>query len=117
MGRNYKTPAKAGIMDWGDDVWRSTRFNRNYVFNFLIGKEWQMGKNNQNTLSLNTRFSYQGGNRYSPVNEAASQITKDVVYDETDAFELQAKPGLNVHFTASYKVNKKKSSREIALKY
>ena len=100
----------------GDDVWRSTRFNRNYVFNFLIGKEWQMGKNNQNTLSLNTRFSYQGGNRYTPVNEAASQIAKDVVYDETDAFELQAKPGLNVHFTASYKVNKKKSSREIALK-
>jgi len=100
----------------GDNVWRSTRFNRNYVFNFLIGKEWQLGKSKQNTLSLNSRFCYQGGNRYSLVNEAASHIEKEVVYDETNAFELRAKPALNVHFTASYKVNKKKSSREIALK-
>lgn len=100
----------------GDDVWRSTRFNRNYVVNFLIGKEWQMGKNDQNTLSLNTRFTYQGGNRYSPLNEEASQVAKDIVYDETNAFDMQAQPSLNVHFTASYKVNKKKSSREIALK-
>ncbi len=100
----------------GDNVWRNTRFNRNYVFNFLIGKEWQIGKSKQNTLSLNTRFSYQGGNRYSPVNEAASQIAKDIVYDETNAFKMQSAPALNVHFTASYKVNKKKSSREIALK-
>jgi hypothetical protein len=100
----------------GDQVWRSTRFNRNYVVNFLIGKEWQLGKNKQNVLSLNTRFTYQGGNRYSPVNEAASQLAQDIVYDETKAYQLQADPSLNVHFTASYKVNKKRSSREIALK-
>ena len=100
----------------GDGVWRSTRFNRNFVFNFLIGKEWQLGKNKQNTLSLNTRFTYQGGNRYSPVNEAASHFEQDVVYDETNAYKMQAQPSLNVHFTASYKVNKKKSAREIALK-
>lgn len=100
----------------GDHVWRNSRFNRNYVFNFLIGKEWQMGKNDQNVLSLNTRFSYQGGNRFSRVNEAASNIAKDIVYDETNAFDMQADPSLNVHFTASYKVNKKRSSREIALK-
>ncbi|MEI6409900.1 MAG: carboxypeptidase-like regulatory domain-containing protein [Bacteroidota bacterium] len=100
----------------GDQVWRNSRFNRNYVFNFLIGKEWKMGKNDQNVLSLNTRFTYQGGNRYSPINEAASNLAKDIVYNETNAFSLQADPSLNVHFTASYKVNKKKSSREIALK-
>jgi hypothetical protein len=100
----------------GDGVWRSTRFNRNYVFNFLIGKEWQMGKNNQNTLSLNTRLTYQGGNRYSPVDEAATYLEKEVVYNETQAFKMQTAPSLNVHFTASYKINKKKSSREIALK-
>jgi CarboxypepD_reg-like domain len=100
----------------GDNVWRNTRFNRNYLFNFLIGKEWQVGRNNQNVLSVNTRVSYQGGNRYSPVNEAASHIAKEITYNETDAFKIQADPSLNVHFTASYKVNKKKSSREIAIK-
>ncbi len=100
----------------GDDVWRNTRFNRNYVFNVLAGKEWQIGKNNQNTLSLNARLSYQGGARFSPVDEEASQNAKDIVFDESNAFSLQADPTLNVHFTVSFKTNKKKSSREIALK-
>jgi hypothetical protein len=100
----------------GDGVWRDTRFNRNYVVNFLIGKEWQMGRDNQNTLSVNLRATNQGGNRYSPINEAASRAAQDVVFDETKAYSVQADPSLNVHFTASYKINKKKSSREIALK-
>ena len=36
----------------GDNVWRSTRFNKNYVCNFLIGKEWLVGKNKQNLVSV-----------------------------------------------------------------
>jgi hypothetical protein len=100
----------------GDDIWRNTRFNRNYVFNFLIGKEWQMGRNKQNTFSLNTRLSYQGGNRYSPINEAASIKIKEVVYDENKAYSLQSDPMMNVHFTASYRINKSKRSSEFALK-
>ncbi|MBC6492064.1 carboxypeptidase regulatory-like domain-containing protein [Flavihumibacter stibioxidans] len=100
----------------GDGVWRNTRFNRNYVFNILFGKEWKAGKNKQNIFSLNTRFCYQGGNRYSPVNEAASHLVNDIVYDETNAFKMQAQSSLNVHFTASYKINRKESSREIAFK-
>ena len=100
----------------GDSVWRSTRFDRNFVFNFLIGKEWKMGKNKQNMLSLNTKASYQGGNRYSPINVAASDLMKDVVFDETNAFKMQMGPALNMHFTASYRINKKHHSSEIALK-
>ncbi|MDD2793506.1 MAG: TonB-dependent receptor [Sediminibacterium sp.] len=100
----------------GDGVWRNTRYNRNYVFNFLTGKEWQVGKSNQNTLSINVRATYQGGNRYSPINNAASNYSKEVVFDETKAFSMQFDPALNVHFTASYRINKRKNSREIALK-
>lgn len=100
----------------GDGIWRNTRFNRSYVFNFLAGKEWQIGKGNQNTFGLNARLSYQGGNRYSPVNERASQLEQEVVYHESDAFSLQSDPMLNVHFTAIYKINKPKRSSEIALK-
>lgn len=100
----------------GDGVWRSTRFNRNYVLNFLVGKEWQVGYNNENTISLNSRFSYQGGNRFSPVDETASHLAQDIVYDESNAYTMKAQPTLNIHFTASYRVNKNRSSRELALK-
>jgi CarboxypepD_reg-like domain len=100
----------------GDGVWRDTRFNRNYVVNFLVGKEWQVGKSKQNILSVNVRATNQGGNRYSPVNQSASLLSKDVVLDESKAFSLQSDPMLNVHFTASYKLNKNKRSHEFALK-
>jgi len=100
----------------GDGVWRGTRFDRDFVFNFLIGKEWKMGRSNQNILSVNTKASYQGGNRYSPINVAGSDLSKEVVFDETNAFKMQMEPALNIHFTASYRINKKHSSREIALK-
>jgi len=100
----------------GDNIWRSTRYNKGFVFNCLVGKEWQLGKRNQNVFSLNTRLSYQGGNHYSPINEEASNLAKDIVYDETKAFSSQSQSTLNIHFTASYKINKKNSSRELALK-
>ena len=48
-----------------DDVERNTRFNRNYVFNFLFGKEWQIRQNN--ILSANIRANYLGGNRIEPI--------------------------------------------------
>lgn len=120
MSRGYYYLLTASVFDasykGGDGIWRASRFNRNYVFNFLIGKEWQVGKSKQNTFSLNMRVSYQGGNRYSPVNETASYLARDVVYDESRAFSLQADPLTNVHVTASYRINRKKSAHEFALK-
>jgi hypothetical protein len=100
----------------GDGVWRDTRFNRNYVLNFLVGKEWQLGKGRKNIFSFNTRFSFQGSNRYSPIDIAKSSSLKDVFYDDSDAFSKQFDPALNIHFTTSYRINKSKKSQEIALK-
>lgn len=120
ISKGYYYLVTASVFDakykGGDGVWRESRFNRSYVLNFLIGKEWQVGKSKQNTLSLNTRISYQGGNRYSPVNETASYLAKDIIYDETRAFSRQADPVTNVHVTASYRINKRKSAHEFALK-
>ena len=88
----------------GDNIWRDTRYNRNFALNFLLGKEWQVGHNNkQNILSLNIRLSYQGGDHYSPINE-------------TNAFSKQFSPAFTTHFTASYKINKRRTAHEIALK-
>jgi hypothetical protein len=100
----------------GDKVWRNTRYNRTFAFNFLTGKEWQTGKEKQNVISVNVRVSYQGGDRYSPVNEIASKEVKDAVFDETKAFSSQFSPAFTSHFSASYRINKKNMTHEIALK-
>lgn len=100
----------------GDNIWRSTRYNRNYAFNFLIGKEWQTGKAKQNILSLNARLSYQGGEHYSAVDKAASITAKEAIFDESNAFSEQFPAAFTTHFTASYKINKQKTAHEIAFK-
>ena len=100
----------------GDGVWRNTRLNRNCIFNALGGREWKMGKQKQNLLSLSLRFTLQGGERYIPVDEAASIAVKNIVYDNTRAYETQLSPEFISHFTVAYKINRDKLSHEIALK-
>lgn len=63
----------------GDNVWRNTRLDKNYLLNLLAGKEWMVGKLKQNVLSLNGRLFFQGGERYTPVNEERSQAEHDIV--------------------------------------
>ncbi len=100
----------------GDAIWRDTRYNRNFLFNFLTGKEWMVGNKKQNIFSANIRLSYQGGDHYSPVNDEESLNKQDVVYDEIHAFEKQLSPAFLGHFTVSYKINRKKVAHEFAIK-
>lgn len=100
----------------GDGVWRDTRFNRNYVVNLLAGKEWKVGSHKQNTFNINGRITFQGGDRFSPIDIQATKASKTIVYDEAHAYAVQTSPITNVHLTIAYRKNKLKSSREIALK-
>jgi len=102
----------------GDGVWHNTRYNRNYIINGLIGKEWMMGRNKQNILSVNLKLTLQGGDRYSPIDEQASlnHPDKEIQYDETKAYSKQLSPMLLANYSISYRMNKKKVSHEFAVK-
>jgi len=100
----------------GDGVLRDTRYDRNYVLNFLIGKEWMLGSENQNILGLNIQLSYQGGDRYSPINFSESLDVREAVFDEHKAFSRQFAPVFTCHFAASYKINMLGKTHEIAIK-
>jgi len=93
----------------GDGIERNTRFNRNYVINALAGKEWQVGKDDNNLLSANIRLNYMGGNRREAINKAASLAAKEIIYEETPgrrAFDKQFDDQPIVSFTMSYRINK-----------
>lgn len=120
MSKGYYFLTTASLFDarysGGDNIWRNTRYNRQYVTNFLFGKEWILGRKASNVLGVNTRFTYQGGNHYTPLDVSASIEAKEAIYDESRAYEYQLEPGVNVHITASYKINKKRTTHEVALK-
>ena len=101
----------------GDNTWRNTRLDRGYIFNALGGKEWIWGKKRQHMFNTNIRISYQGGDRYTPINEAASLESKDIIYDETQAFSKQFSPAFTVDLGISYKLNKKRIAHEFGIQF
>lgn len=101
----------------GDNIWRNTRLDRGYIFNALGGKEWIWGKKRQHIFNTNIRISYQGGNRYTPIDEAASLESKDIIYDETQAFSKQFSPVFTVDLGISYKLNKKRIAHEFGIQF
>ncbi len=94
-----------------DGIERNTRFNRNYVFNLMAGKEWHTPKNN--IFSANVRLNYLGGNRIESINMEVSMQQHDVVYGETSgniAFSESHDALPVISFTLSYRKNKAKYS-------
>lgn len=101
----------------GDTIWRNTRLDRGYLFNALGGKEWIWGKKRQHMFNANIRMSYQGGDRYTPIDEAASLESKDIIYKETEAFSKQFSPAFTVDLGISYKLNRKRISHEFGIQF
>lgn len=100
----------------GDGVWRNTRMDKGYLLNLLAGREWMVGRRKQNVLSLNGRLFFQGGGRYTPVDEEKTLAEHDVVFDETRAYSKRFKSSLNGDVSLSYRINKKKVSHEFSVK-
>lgn len=95
--------------------WYNTRYNRKFIANGLIGKEWLLGSN---VLGINLKASFIGGNRYTPVDEEATLAhpNKEIQYNNSYMFAKQFSPMFVGDFTVSYKINKKRMAHEFAIK-
>lgn len=97
-------------------IWYNTRFNKNYLLNTLVGKEFRIGKKKQSLLGINLKLSLQGGDRYSKIDPTASFMEQDVIYNETTPFNEQSKTSIISHFTINYEWYNKKSTQKLSLK-
>lgn len=99
-----------------EEAWYSTRFDRRIISNALFGKEFQFGKNRHKSLGLNIRFTYQGGQPYTPIDLENSREIQDVVFDENRPFSMRFDPSLVWHFTINYNISRPKVSHHFSLK-
>jgi len=99
----------------GDGKWYNTRYNRKFIVNGLIGKEWILGRD---ILGVNFKASVLGGQRYTPVDEAATLAhpDKEVQYDESQMYSKQFSPKFMGDFSISYKMNRNRVAHEFAVK-
>lgn len=95
--------------------WYNTRYDRKYIVNGLIGKEWMLGRD---LFSINLKASTMGGQRYTPVDEPATLAhpDKEVQYDETRMFSRQFSPLFVGDFSISYTMNRQKTAHTFSLK-
>ena len=70
-----------------DKIWRSTRFNSNSTFTFLMGKEWNLKGKRTSTFSVDCKLIYAGGVRVTPIDLAKSIVQKTTVLDNTRIYE------------------------------
>lgn len=98
-----------------DGVERNTRFNGNYIVNLLAGKEFKVGKNDNNLIGLNLRTMWAGGNRYTPIDLARSRQEGKTVYQTDGVFEARADAYFRSDIRVSYRKNKPKASYILSL--
>jgi hypothetical protein len=71
-----------------DGIERNTRFNANYLFNTVGGKEWPLA-GQKRVLGINFKIVYSGGYRTTPIDLPASQQEGYTIYKEKEAYSLQ----------------------------
>lgn len=101
-----------------DGVSRNTAFNGNYVYNLLGGKEFVLGKEKKekrNTLTIDSKLTYAGGQRYTPLDLQASILEGEGVFDENNAFDAQYNPYFRLDLRIGYKISKSKFTQEWAV--
>ncbi len=62
--------------------WYQTRFSSNYNLVVIGGKEMELGRRRKQTLGLNGKLIYNGGQRYTPIDETRSLEEQRSVYQE-----------------------------------
>ena len=97
-----------------DGNWYNTRFNVHYASNFIIGKEFLVGKNKQNLIGLNAKVIWAGGSRETPINIEDSREQEEQIVIEGQRNSIQNPDYWRLDVSLSYRINKAKASHILA---
>lgn len=97
-----------------DGIERNTRFNGNYLFNTVAGKEWPLA-GQKRVLGVNFKIIYSGGYRTTPIDLPASQQEGYTIYKEKEAFSLQNEAYFRPDCRVSIKWNRTRLTSTLSL--
>jgi hypothetical protein len=96
-----------------DGVTRHTAFSSGYVYNVLGGVEIPVGKKKNQIIGLDLKFTFAGGNRYTPVDLPQSILYQHAVYIDSMAYSKQFSDYQKIDVKVSFRINRKKASHYI----
>jgi len=88
-----------------DGIERKTDFNGGFASNFLAGYEWELKK--RNVLQAGVKLTYAGGKLTTPVDIAATNAAKELVYIDSLTNTEQLKDYFRLDLKLGYKINAK----------
>ena len=92
-----------------DGIELNTAFNGKYVANFLLGKEFKVGKEKRNRFTIDGKLTQAGGRYYTPVDLAASQLAQEqVLKNDAYAFSEKIPDFFRVDVKFGFTMNNKK---------
>ncbi len=99
-----------------DGIERRSKFDGNYVFNLLGGKEFRLGKEEKKrTLFVNTKLALIGGSRYTPIDLDASIAAESTVYQEDKPYSEKGDDVLKWDIAVGIRRNYKKVTTEFKI--
>lgn len=102
-----------------DGKWYHSRYDRNYIVNFVAGKEWMVGRTKSNIINAGAKYTLQGADRTTPIDYEASERhpNRSVQYVESKAFSEKRDITPVYALTFSYKINKDKISHSFVVDF
>ena len=97
-----------------DGIRRNTRYNSNYAFNLLGGKEFKIGKKKNSSIGFSLKLVDIGGQRYTPVNLEQSILQHQAVFIDYLAYTKKTGDFIKIDFRLRYRLNTKRCSHEFA---
>lgn len=119
FANNYYFLVTASLFDSqykaGDNIWRNTKFNGNYIANGLFGREFIVGKKKNNILGVNTKIAWLGATRILKIDLEESTEQGFMVTDELNAYQQKGEDILSINLAISYRINKPRVSHELKI--
>jgi hypothetical protein len=104
-----------------DGIERNTKFNSNFLFNVLCGKEFdKLGENENKSLTINAKVFCSGGQRYIPLlRDATGNLAvypaNNKFWDYAKAYNDKLDYSFHLDLSVSYKINLDNVTHEIVL--
>lgn len=95
--------------------WYNTKFNSNFNWTVLAGKEFKVGKTKNNTLGVNGKTMLAGGNRYTPTDEKHAAEFNERRPEKDGYFSKKVTTYFRPDIAVNYTINRPKLSHRITL--
>ena len=96
-----------------DNILRNTKFNGHFVLNSLFGYELKYGKNKNQALSLDLKYTLAGGRRFTPIDLVSSQLYNSEVLIDEKAWSKQLPDYWRFDVKVGFRINTKHATHSI----